>query len=146
MQRLGRTSGRSRSMLLIVVAAMAVAWVSVIASRADLPGEAVTQEQVARGRLVVVSHDCGGCHSSGANGSNRFGASEPGGERAIAEGFAGRDRGQGLPHAALKICAGGAPFDVGEAAEFAFEIAAQQAFEACRRGTRFWHHRSVVQA
>src|SRR5919199_1199301 len=38
-----------------------------------LPASAVTQEQVMRGRLLVVSHDCGGCHSGG-NGSNPSGA------------------------------------------------------------------------
>jgi mono/diheme cytochrome c family protein len=44
-----------------------------IASRADLPANAVTQEQVVRGQLLVTSRDCGGCHSGG-NGSNPAGA------------------------------------------------------------------------
>jgi mono/diheme cytochrome c family protein len=40
-----------------------------VVSRADLPGGAVTQEQVVRGRLVMVTRACGGCHSRG-NDSN----------------------------------------------------------------------------
>jgi mono/diheme cytochrome c family protein len=58
-----------------------------ITSRADLPGAAVTQEQVLRGRLLVVHHDCGGCHSSPPNGSNPGGAAWLSGIRDEAEAF-----------------------------------------------------------
>jgi hypothetical protein len=47
----------------------AVGLVAAVAGRADLPDNAVTMEQVERGRLQVVSRDCGGCHSRDGNGS-----------------------------------------------------------------------------
>src|SRR5690349_17762800 len=71
MQRFHNSSGRSRSTLLVALMAAGVGWVAVIASRADLPGSQVTQEQVVRGRFSMVTRDCGGCHSGGTgNGSN----------------------------------------------------------------------------
>jgi mono/diheme cytochrome c family protein len=70
MQRLGRSSRRNKSAALALMMATTMGWLGVSASRADLPGGAVTPEQVLRGRGLVVSHDCGGCHSTGANGSN----------------------------------------------------------------------------
>lgn len=38
--------------------------VSAVACLADLPDSAVTLDQVTRGRFLVVSHDCGGCHNA----------------------------------------------------------------------------------
>ena len=70
MQRFNKPSGRVRSTLLAALMAAGVGWVAVIASRADLPGSQVTQDQVVRGRSLVVSHDCGGCHSGNHTGSN----------------------------------------------------------------------------
>jgi mono/diheme cytochrome c family protein len=69
MRRFSKSSGWGRLTLLALLMAAAVGWVAVIASRADLPVSAVTQEQVVRGRFLMVSHDCGGCHSRG-NGAN----------------------------------------------------------------------------
>jgi mono/diheme cytochrome c family protein len=37
-----------------------------IAAVADLPGSPATLDQIMRGRLLVVSHDCGGCHNTPA--------------------------------------------------------------------------------
>jgi len=34
------------------------------------------QDQIARGRFVVISHDCGGCHGGGSNPA-AFGFPEP---------------------------------------------------------------------
>src|SRR5205823_14591654 len=70
MQRFNKPSGRVRSTLLAALMAAGVGWVAVIASRADLPGSQMTRDQVVRGRSLVVSHDCGGCHSGNHTGSN----------------------------------------------------------------------------
>src|SRR5262245_22091098 len=70
MQRLDRSSRGSKSAVIALVMATAIGWLAAGASRADLPAGTVTPEQVMRGRLLVVSHDCGGCHSTGPNGSN----------------------------------------------------------------------------
>jgi len=69
MQRFNKRSRWGRSLVPALVMAAAVGWVAVIASRADLPDSQVTQEQVVRGRYLVVTHNCGACHSGG-NGSN----------------------------------------------------------------------------
>jgi mono/diheme cytochrome c family protein len=67
MRRFNKSSGWGRPTLLALLVAAAVGWVAVIASRADLPGGQVTQEQVLRGRQLVISHDCGGCHNHATN-------------------------------------------------------------------------------
>jgi hypothetical protein len=59
--------GPSR-LALVVIAAGAL--VTGIASRADLPDNAVTQEQVMRGRLLVLHHMCGDCHNRGKTDVN----------------------------------------------------------------------------
>lgn len=69
MLRFNKSSRWARSTVPALMMAAVVSWAAVIASRADLPGSKVTQEQVVRGRLVLASHDCGGCHSRG-NGGN----------------------------------------------------------------------------
>ena len=69
MRWFNRSARWGRSAVPALMMAAAVGWVAVIASRADLPASQVTQEQVVRGRYLVASHDCGGCHS-GTNGSN----------------------------------------------------------------------------
>jgi hypothetical protein len=51
------------ALVLLLTAAWGLA--TAVAGLADLPGSPVTQEQVVRGRLLVVSHACGGCHSGG---------------------------------------------------------------------------------
>src|SRR5215218_5531277 len=81
-----RSWPRAKPSLVALFVMATVGIVSAITSRADLPAEAVTQEQVLRGRLVVVSHDCGGCHSGG-NGSNPSGARWLSGIKDEAEAF-----------------------------------------------------------
>jgi hypothetical protein len=58
-----------RSALLVTAA---VGLVTAVAGFADLPGGPVTMDQVALGRHLVLSHDCGGCH-----GHNRQDPGDP---------------------------------------------------------------------
>jgi mono/diheme cytochrome c family protein len=54
-----------------------VGLVAAIATRADLPGNAVSLDQVTRGRLLVVNHDCAGCHTVTATGAEKPTPDEP---------------------------------------------------------------------
>ena len=105
MQRFNRSSRWARSAVPALMMAGAVGWVAVIASHADLPGSQVTQEQVVRGRFLVVTHDCGGCHSGG-NGSNP-GIGLGGASRGIGTSGAGTGaysiQGNGLPAGASSL-------------------------------------------
>jgi hypothetical protein len=63
MRRFTSSSSRPRRLALVLVATMA--GMTGIACLADLPDEAVTQEQVVRGRQLVIQSSCGECHNRG---------------------------------------------------------------------------------
>jgi hypothetical protein len=50
-------------MWLALLCTAALGLITAVASLADIPDNAVTMDQVARGRIIVVTHDCTGCHS-----------------------------------------------------------------------------------
>ena len=67
MQPFSKSVRWARPTLLSLMVMSALGWVAVIASRADLPGSQVTLDQVQRGRVLVLNHDCGACHNHGTN-------------------------------------------------------------------------------
>jgi mono/diheme cytochrome c family protein len=70
MRRLSQWPAWAKRSMLVFVLTAAWGLATAVTGLADLPGEAVTQEQVVRGRLLAVTHDCGGCHSRFGNGSS----------------------------------------------------------------------------
>src|ERR1700730_14270369 len=81
-----------------------------------------------------------------ADGPNGFVISGLRRERAVAKGLPRRDPGERGPYGALERRAGRAPLDGAKASDLPAEITPQQALDVARRGTRFRHERSVVQA
>jgi hypothetical protein len=75
-----------RSALLVTAT---IGLVTAVAGFADLPGGPVTMEQVARGRYLEITHDCGGCHSHTKN--------DPSDPQWFSGFVKGRDEANGLP-------------------------------------------------
>jgi mono/diheme cytochrome c family protein len=65
MRRFTHSSLQARRPLLAFLLMAILGLAATVASLADLPDNAVTLDQVMRGRLLVVSHDCGTCHNRG---------------------------------------------------------------------------------
>lgn len=65
--RLNAVSRRGAWMLSIVLLAAAVAPLAARSARTAAPPLSPSDEQVLRGRQLVLDHDCGGCHGGSAN-------------------------------------------------------------------------------
>lgn len=65
MRRFNHSSRRARPVRLALLSTAALGLISAVASLADIPDNAVTLDQVTRGRYEVVSRDCADCHNRG---------------------------------------------------------------------------------
>lgn len=67
MRRSSDSSRYAGSILCVLVAAACTAPAPSISSSANMSVGQGSEAQIARGRFVVISHDCGGCHGGGSD-------------------------------------------------------------------------------
>lgn len=80
MRRSSDSSRYAGSILCVLVAAACTVPAPPISSARGMSAAERSEAQIARGRFVVISHDCGGCHGGGANPASKewlAGASKP---------------------------------------------------------------------